>query len=85
MRRGRRGSERRGFNSTETGKQVARRSGNSSPTSRGDAETVATTTLCADFPRQSNAVSETNLAALFGLDAEVVRRFHKAKNALKQI
>jgi uncharacterized protein YydD (DUF2326 family) len=30
-------------------------------------------------------VSETNLAVLFGLDAEVVRRFHQAKNALKQV
>jgi uncharacterized protein YydD (DUF2326 family) len=37
------------------------------------------------FRAQTNAVSETNLAVLFGLDAEVVRRFHQAKNALKQI
>ena len=37
------------------------------------------------FRAQSNAVSETNLAVLFGLDAEVVRRFHHGKNALKQI
>jgi uncharacterized protein YydD (DUF2326 family) len=37
------------------------------------------------FRAQSNAVSETNLAVLFGLDAQVVRRFHQAKNALKQI
>jgi uncharacterized protein YydD (DUF2326 family) len=37
------------------------------------------------FRAQSNAVSETNLAVLLGLDAEVVRRFHQAKNALKQI
>ena len=37
------------------------------------------------FRAQPNAVSETNLAVLFGLDAEVVRRFHQAKNALKQI
>jgi uncharacterized protein YydD (DUF2326 family) len=37
------------------------------------------------FRAQANAVSETNLATLFGLDAEVVRRFHRAKNALKQI
>lgn len=37
------------------------------------------------FRAQANAVSETNLAVLFGLDAEVVRRFHRAKNALKQI
>jgi hypothetical protein len=37
------------------------------------------------FRTQTNAVSETNLAVLFGLDAEVVRRFHNAKNALKQI
>jgi len=37
------------------------------------------------FRAQSNAVSETNLAVLFGLDAEVVRRFHQGKNALKQI
>jgi uncharacterized protein YydD (DUF2326 family) len=37
------------------------------------------------FRAQSNAVSETNLALLFGLDAEVVRRFHQAKNALKQV
>jgi hypothetical protein len=37
------------------------------------------------FRATSNAVSETNLAVLFGLDAEVVRRFHQGKNALKQI
>lgn len=37
------------------------------------------------FRAQSSAVTETNLAVLFGLDAEVVRRFHQAKNALKQI
>jgi uncharacterized protein YydD (DUF2326 family) len=37
------------------------------------------------FRAQANAVNETNLAVLFGLDAEVVRRFHRAKNALKQI
>lgn len=37
------------------------------------------------FRAQTNAVSETNLAVLFGLDAEVVRRFHNAKNALKQV
>ncbi len=37
------------------------------------------------FRAQANAVSETNLAVLFGLDAEVVRRFHQARNALKQI
>ncbi|MBN9564267.1 MAG: DUF2326 domain-containing protein [Alphaproteobacteria bacterium] len=37
------------------------------------------------FRAQSNAVIETNLAVLFGLDAEIVRRFHQAKNALKQI
>ncbi len=37
------------------------------------------------FRAQTNAVSETNLAVLFGLDSEIVRRFHKAKNALKQI
>jgi uncharacterized protein YydD (DUF2326 family) len=37
------------------------------------------------FRAQTNAVSETNLAVLFGLDAEVVRRFHQAKNALKQV
>jgi uncharacterized protein YydD (DUF2326 family) len=37
------------------------------------------------FRAQSNAVSETNLAVLFGLDAEIVRRFHQTKTALKQI
>jgi uncharacterized protein YydD (DUF2326 family) len=37
------------------------------------------------FRAQSNAVIETNLAVLFGLDAEVVRRFHHARNALKQV
>lgn len=37
------------------------------------------------FRAQTNAVSETNLAVLFGLDAEVVRRFHRAKSELKQI
>lgn len=37
------------------------------------------------FRVQTNAVSEINLAVLFGLDAEVVRRFHQARNALKQI
>lgn len=37
------------------------------------------------FRAQTNAVSETNLALLFGLDAEVVRRFYQAKNALKQV
>ena len=37
------------------------------------------------FRAQANAVSETNLAVLFGLDSEIVRRFHQAKNALKQI
>jgi uncharacterized protein YydD (DUF2326 family) len=37
------------------------------------------------FRAQTSAVSETNLAVLFGLDAEIVRRFHQAKNALKQI
>ncbi|MGJ0395384.1 MAG: DUF2326 domain-containing protein [Methylocystis sp.] len=36
------------------------------------------------FRAQSNAVSETNLAILFGLDAEIVRRLHQAKAALKQ-
>jgi uncharacterized protein YydD (DUF2326 family) len=37
------------------------------------------------FRAQSNAVIETNLAVLFGLDAEVVRRFHHARTALKQV
>jgi uncharacterized protein YydD (DUF2326 family) len=36
------------------------------------------------FRTQSNAVTETNLAVLFDLDAEIVRRFHQAKNLLKQ-
>ena len=36
------------------------------------------------FRAQPNAVSETNLAVLFGLSSETVRRFHSAKNALKQ-
>jgi uncharacterized protein YydD (DUF2326 family) len=37
------------------------------------------------FRAQAAAVSETNLALLFGLDAELVRRLHQAKNALRQI
>ncbi len=37
------------------------------------------------FRAQSNALGETNLAVLFGLDAEIVRRFHQAKNELKQV
>lgn len=37
------------------------------------------------FRASSNAVIETNLAVLFGLDAEIVRRFHQAKNGLKQV
>jgi len=37
------------------------------------------------FRAQANAVNETNLALLFGLDAEVVRRLHQSKSALKQI
>jgi uncharacterized protein YydD (DUF2326 family) len=36
------------------------------------------------FRTQSNAVTETNLAVLFDLDSEIVRRFHQAKNLLKQ-
>lgn len=36
------------------------------------------------FRAQTNAVSETNLAVLFGLDSEIVRRLHQAKDALKQ-
>jgi uncharacterized protein YydD (DUF2326 family) len=50
--------------------------------------TIVSGPFCAQQPGaqgQANAVSETNLAVLFGLDAEVVRRFHRAKNALKQI
>ncbi|RYB01669.1 DUF2326 domain-containing protein [Lichenibacterium ramalinae] len=37
------------------------------------------------FRAQTNSVSEANLAVLFGIDAEIVRRFYKAKNSLKQI
>lgn len=37
------------------------------------------------FRAQASAVNETNLALLFGLDAEIVRRLHQAKGALKQI
>ncbi len=36
------------------------------------------------FRNQSNASAETSLAHLFGLDAELVRRLHQAKSALKQ-
>ena len=36
------------------------------------------------FRVQSSASSEVNLAYLFGLDAEIVRRLHVAKSALKQ-
>lgn len=36
------------------------------------------------FRNQSTASSETSLAHLFGLDAELVRRLHQAKAALKQ-
>src|SRR5712671_1584188 len=36
------------------------------------------------FRTQSNAVTETNLAVLFDLDSEIVRRFHQTKNLLKQ-
>lgn len=36
------------------------------------------------FRNQSTASSETSLAYLFGLDAELVRRLHQAKAALKQ-
>lgn len=36
------------------------------------------------FRAQSNAVIETNLAVLFGLDAEIVRRLHTSKAALKK-
>lgn len=37
------------------------------------------------FRNQSSASTETSLAHLFGLDAELVRRLHQAKSALKQI
>jgi uncharacterized protein YydD (DUF2326 family) len=36
------------------------------------------------FRAQNAAVTETNLAHLFGLDSELVRRFHRVKSALKQ-
>jgi len=36
------------------------------------------------FRAQSSAVTETNLAVLFDLDAELVRRLHQAKAALKR-
>jgi uncharacterized protein YydD (DUF2326 family) len=36
------------------------------------------------FRIQSSASSETSLAELFGLDAELVRQLHQTKNALKQ-
>lgn len=36
------------------------------------------------FRAQSSASSETTLAELFGLDSELVRKFHQTKSALKQ-